>query len=278
MLQNVSFKDKQILRDLARKQYEYSQLPQMKQLKKEWVLHNDCKGQRPMITVELWTFYNDIIPPLLKCEGEAARSIESMLYSNIVNFALFKDDTVVKDYIPISYHTYFKPFDIDVKVEHVSTDSSSLGYQFVEVVRDLKNDFDLLKKSSFGFNREGHIKYQDMLNELIGDILPVKLSGSCLVVSPTHNLVCTMSMATMFVSMYDYPNEFKYMLSNLIDDYLEYFELLEKEQLILPTVGGEGLGQGTFCYTEDLPGYDIFFVSNTAAHTLYGYIQKFLQY
>jgi hypothetical protein len=114
MLQNISLKDKQILRDLARKQYEYSHLPQMNQLRKEWVLHNDCKGYRPMITVELWTFCNDIIPPLLKCEGETARSIESGLYSNIVNFELLRDDTVVKDYIPVTYHTYFKPFDIDV--------------------------------------------------------------------------------------------------------------------------------------------------------------------
>jgi hypothetical protein len=49
---------------------------------------------------------------------------------------------------------------------------------------------------------------------------------------------------------------------------------LEKEQLILPTVGGEGLGQGTFCYTEDLPGYDIFERRPLKTKDVWGYMDS----
>lgn len=259
-MENISLKDKQILRDLAKKQYEYSHLPQMEQLKKEWVLHNDCNGGRPMITIALWTFYNDVIPPLLRCEGETARSIEIMLLGNMVNYELFKDDTVVKDYIPVSYphRTYFKPFDIDIKVEHALSDSNSLGHHFADVIKDLKDDFHLLKKSSFGVIKDANRERQHILSELLGDILPVKLAGGGVYVCPTQNIVHIMSMETMLLSMYDYPDEFKCMISNLVNDYLEYFEFIEKEELILPSVSGEPLGNGTFNFTEDLPGYDVF--------------------
>lgn len=65
----ISQKNRHILRELARKQFELSQLPQMQLLKKDWTNLNGCAGGRPIITVEVYTFQNDVIPSLMRCES-----------------------------------------------------------------------------------------------------------------------------------------------------------------------------------------------------------------
>lgn len=252
----ISQHDKQILRDLAKRQFEISQLPQMQQLKKEWTLHNDCKSQRPMITIELNTFSWEIIPPLLRCEEQAARTIEASLYSNIVNFELFCDDTPALDYFPVYYNASIKPFDIEVKTIHSKTNKDSLGHQFIAVIEDLEEDFHLLKKSSFSIDKTAHILKMDMLNDIFGDILPIRLTGQSLYCTLTQDLVHIMGMENLFFALADCPDKVKTALLMLADDYIEYYKLLEMEEMILPTTESQLLRQGSFCYTGDLPSYD----------------------
>lgn len=247
----ISEKDLARLRELARQQLECAKSPAMEKLKKEWFAHNTFRGQRPMVTVELGTFAQDILPPLMQCEGEHARELESMLLRNIVNHTMFHDDTVVSDYLPVKWNTYFVPFDIEVKTEHTAT--GGIGHHFVSVLKDLSQDFHLLKKSRFGVNREATQKKLDEYNELFGDILPARLSGSSLYCVLTQNIVHLMSMEDMFFAMYDTPELFQEMMDRLAEDYLEYFRFLEKESLLLSTTHEEGLGQGTYCFTDELP-------------------------
>ena len=64
------------IRDLAKQQAEIAHSPKMQMLQAEWTALNDCRsGARPMITVELGTFAEDILPALMQCESEQARKI-----------------------------------------------------------------------------------------------------------------------------------------------------------------------------------------------------------
>ncbi len=85
----ISFHDRKILRELARKQYEYSQTEKNQRRINEWYEHNDLKGRRPMIHLEMGTFASEIIPQKLRCEGELARRTEEQLYLNFLNQELF---------------------------------------------------------------------------------------------------------------------------------------------------------------------------------------------
>lgn len=247
----ISKKDSARLRELARRQLECAKSPAMEHLKKEWLAHNTFRGQRPMITVELGTFAQDILPPLMQCEGEHARELETMLLKNIVNHTLFHDDTVVSDYLPVKWNTYFIPFGIEVKTEQAS--GGGLGHHFVSVLKDLSQDYSKLKKSRFGVNRNATQAKLEEYNELFGDILPARLSGSSLYCVLTQNIVHLMSMEDMYFAMYDTPELFLEMMNRLADDYLEYFRFLEQESLLLSTTHGEWLGQGTYCFTDELP-------------------------
>ncbi|HZJ82564.1 MAG TPA: hypothetical protein VFD57_02010 [Clostridia bacterium] len=252
----ISNKDKHILRDMAKQQLEIAHSPKMEKLRKDWILHgNFDSSSRPMITMELWTFADDIIPDRMRCEGDIARELEWSLHANVVNHLLFDDDTIVKDYIPVTYDSYFIPWGVDVKVEHTldSSGGHSLGHNFVSVLSDLEEDFHKLGKSKFGIDKSSAQKRVHQLNGLFGDILPAKITGSILYCCPMQNLVHIMSMEDMFMAMYDYPEIFKEVMAMQTRDYLELFDLMEKENYILPTIDECHLGQGSYCFNNKLP-------------------------
>lgn len=250
-MNTISEKDRIILRDLAKRQLELACSDTMKKLEKNWLANNMCRPNRPMVTIELGTFQNDVIPELLRCEGEQARKIETLLYSNMVNHTLFGDDTVVRDYIPVAWEKKFVPFGIEVTTEYAKEES--LGYHFTEVIADLEKDFHKLGRSSYGVDKETTQRRMEFLSDVIGDILPVRLSGECLWAVLTQNIIHIMGMENFFMSMYDAPEKFHEMMAMQTQDYLDYFDYLEKENLLLPTTGSVPVYQGSYAYTDELP-------------------------
>ncbi|WP_322181199.1 hypothetical protein [Neglectibacter caecimuris] len=85
--------DRQRLDYLAHQQVEIAHSKKMQKLLKAWEKHGRFDpDSRPMVTMELWTFREDILPPLLECTGEEARKWEERFLMNIVNHTLFDDD------------------------------------------------------------------------------------------------------------------------------------------------------------------------------------------
>ncbi len=240
-------KDREILRELAKKQKEIALSPKMQELRDQWRAHNDCKGQRPMVTVELGTFQEEVMEGRLCCEDPQARRLEELLRSNLINYEYFGDDTVVDPFLSTPVRSYFKPFGIDVKIEH----SQGLGHHFVPVLHDLEEDYSKLKKSDMGIRDDS--QWVNFIEDAVGNILPPKRTGFSLYAVPTQDIVHIMSMEDMYLAMYDSPELFKEMLERLSDDYLEYFKMLEKAGAFRSTVDSEWVGQGTYSFTSDLP-------------------------
>ena len=254
----ISASDREILREVAKRQLEFANMEENKQKIKNWYLHNALKGEKPMIHLELWTFAQEILPQRLRCQGEYARQIETALYGNFINQELFGDDKVTPDFYPMGYDTWFTLFDIPVHVAHTTDKdgNQSLGHQFQSVLEDLEEDYHKLKETKFGVDTELTMRKKQVIEEAIGDILPVKLQMDCLYSVPTQMLVHIMSMENMMFAMYDYPELFKEMMDRIANDTLAYYKMLEEKRLILPTTSFESVGQGTWSFTEELPGWE----------------------
>lgn len=252
---NISPNDLAILRDIVKQQRELAQSPQMRCLREDWQNHGAFRpGSRPMVTIELGTFAGDILPGMLRCQGEEARALEWELRSRLVNHQLFEDDSIVPDYLPVTIPTSFVPFGLPVTAQHaISSSGEDLGHHFNAQLSDLKADFHKLGPSQYGVYPEKARARQAELNELFGDILPAKLVGHSLYVCLTQDIVHIMSMEDMFFAMYDYPELFHRMMGMLAQDYLDFFDLMERENILLPTTGEEHLAQGSYCFTDELP-------------------------
>lgn len=252
----ISAQDREILREVAKKQLELANMESNKDRIKRWYKHNALQGDRPMIHLEMWTFAQEILPQRLKCQGEFAKWVETQLYCNFLNQELFDDDRVTPDFFPLNYDTHFELFGIKIQVENAkgADGKESLGHHFMSVVEDLEDDYDKLKATDFGVDLETTEKKRKAIEEAIGDILPVKMQMDCLYSVPTQMLVHFMSMENMMFAMYDYPELFKEMMDRIANDTLAYYKLLEDKRLILPTTSYEGVGQGTWSFTNELPG------------------------
>jgi hypothetical protein len=260
-------KDKHLLRELAKKQAEYANLPIMEERVKRWYNHNDLIGNDVMLHFEVWTCLNELMSPL-EAETDEGRGIEWQLKHNMLNHEMVNDDRVVSKTYDINRWMYFKPFDIDVSTQN----TEGIAYQFIHQINDLAEDFHKLKPSYMVIDNEGTLKYKEMLEDIFGDILPVRISCGSLDGSLTIHLIRLMGMENMFVNFMDYPELFKKMMNQLVDDYIKYYRLLEAENCLLLNNGNDGLGQGSFGFSNTLPKEKI--EGNVLTKHMWGYMDS----
>jgi len=251
---SISQKDRARLRQLAAHQMELANSPLMQSRIADWKALNNFRMNRPMVFLEMGTFEHEVIPKRLQCEGERARGIEAQLLRMTLQHELFDDDFVVPNYFPIGLGVDFELFQASKRefAEKVAG-KIALGHQFVHSINDLEEDWEQLGHSSWSVDREGPKEWQDFIDELFGDILPTKVVMNALYSVPTQKIVHIMGMEAMFMSMYDYPELFMKMMSRAAEETTAYFKFLADEKLLLPTTDQQRLGQGTYCFTEELP-------------------------
>ncbi len=246
-------KDRERLRYLAKRQIEIANSDKNLERVELWKRHNAYKGERPVIHIEVDTFAHEAITPLMQCEDDFARSLEYRLLHNCINLDTFDDDKVVAPFYQTGYHSWFQLFGHNIKESVVKKeDGTEMGHTFEHIIDDLGDDFDkVLSKSNYGVDKEGTFNYIDRVNDVFGDILPVKLVSNCLYSVPTQQVVHMMGMENMLYSIYDYPDEFKEMMDRIANDYIAYFKHLEKEGALLQNHGFESVGQGTLAFYEE---------------------------
>lgn len=270
----VSTEERKHLRELAKKQLKYSMLPIMKEREDRWYRHNDLKGEIPMIHFETWTFENDILPAF-KCTSEAAKAIELQLNRTILNHECIDDDRVVPSWYTVGWDIKFLFFDMKIEREH-SKDSHgrNLGHQFKYRIKDLKEDMHLLRPSTYSVDRERTIEWKNFVEDILGDILPVRMGMSSLVCSPSQQVVHMMGMENMLFSIIDYPDEFHELMNRISRDYIDYIKWMEKEGLFLLNNGNDWLAQGSFGFTRDLPGKGFTWEKGITTRDLWGYMDS----
>lgn len=253
----ISAQDKVILRELAHKQLELANKEINIERKKYWYKHNALQGDRPIVHLDAWSLYHELVDPRLRCEGQFARLVERELYKNFINQEWFDDDRVTPDKFGWNYDTDFKPFNLDIRQEFVTgekeNEDSGLGMHFVPVIEDLEEDYDKLKTSTFWVDEETSKKKVEVITDAFGDILPVYMKMDCLYSVPTQKIVHLMGMENMMLNLAENPELYKKMMDRLADDFLAYFHMLEEKGMILPTAEYEWVGQATFSYTDELP-------------------------
>lgn len=249
----MNLKDKERLRALAAKQLELANSEKNLNRVELWKRHNMCKGERPVIHIEVDTFAHEAITPNLQCEDSFARELEYRLIHNMINLETFDDDRVVPPYFQTEYHSWFTLFGHHIKQNVIKKeDGTEMGHTFDHIISDLGGDFDkITSPSQYGVNKDSTREYVEAVNDIFGDILPVKLVSNCLYSVPTQRVVHMMGMENMLYSMYDYPDEFKEMMDRIATDYISYFKFLEKEGVLLQNHAFESVGQGTMAFYDE---------------------------
>lgn len=250
-------KDREILRNLACRWMDLATQPIMEERKRLWTALKDLKAERPMVLFETWTLENYVAGNELQCEDQSLRNVEWHLRWVIRHAEEVGDDIVLEPYWRIGWHVSGTGYGVDIKSHH-ATDitGASIGYAFDNPIKT-PNDIDQLKPRQWSVNREGTLKWQERLNDIFGDILPVVLHGTMgLGAGLTGDLFRLIGNDRLMTWVYDEPDAIHRIMGYLRDDRIAYFTWMEKEKLLGLNNNSALVGSGSPGWTTALPQSD----------------------
>jgi hypothetical protein len=255
-------KDRQILRDLAKRVAEIAADPVMAKRRQRWAEHNSLHKMRPMMLIFPEGAWVELIPKKsLTCEAEHARSIELRLRQTIYTYAHFRDDTVVEpEWIDSEWwnSTFIQDTGWGIEIERQEQTETRGSYGFKPMIRD-GADLRKLHHPEVIYDETGHSHYVEQMYDLFGDILAVKKTG-IKHISFHLMMMCTgwLGLENVMYDMIDRP-EFVHDVMRFLEEGLQKWldQLFEMNLLSLnndntyQSSGGNG-------YTDELPapGFD----------------------
>ena len=251
-MESISTRDREILRRRAQLQIDYANSPQNDIILKKWQAQAEGRRESPPVRFLGSNFRHEVITPRLQCEGEQARGIESALLSTLVGRELFDDDTPISPTFDMAWHTHVRPFGLARQITRADGPNAK-GFHIDPVIEDLASEIDKLRGGSFGVDREGTARRHELLEDVFGDILPVRMVMGSLPGSMTNPLVHLMGMEAYYMAMYDCPDAVHEAMEMATQVYERYYDFLETEQLLLPTNGCSPLAQESFAFSDELP-------------------------
>ncbi|MSA03593.1 hypothetical protein GKG47_19480 [Lactonifactor sp. BIOML-A3] len=255
----VTEKDRMRLRELAKQQYEISQLPVMREREERWYRHNSCqgscRGDYPLVVMEIKYCIDDYLD--LECETEFARAVEKELLTQLVNHTLVDDDKVIPGYFTVYWDMDIRTFDLDMEEKRVIDNrGKSVGYTTIHHLENLEESFCKIGKTVRRADKEYTYRYKERVEEIFGDILPVKIKMPPSVnwmVSPSKKAIYLMGLESMMLAPYDCPERYQQLYGMLVDDVLETFQWMNREGLLCLNNGNDYAGAGSYGFTGELP-------------------------
>lgn len=245
------------LHELASKQAAYAALPVMEQRKQMWFDLNDGKqGAIPPVIIETWTFDRDFMPEnLLRCTTPAGRSIEKQLLRNVRNYELIDDDKVMPDTFDIGWMVDIDEYGIDIPRETVKdAEGEPTGYRWLHPLKNLRTDLNKLKPARCSVDRERTYAWQEFVQSVIGDALPVCIrTGTFGSTMLTHRVIELMGMEAYFMAIYDSPDAVHQLMAFLRDNSLRMMRWAEDEGLLRANSGNQDSFGSSYNFTKHLP-------------------------
>lgn len=255
----VTEKEREYLRDLAKKQHEAASLPIMGERKKRWYAHNECKGSLkgglPMIIMEIKYCIDDYLD--LKCETPFARELEQELLAHLINHTLIDDDKVIPDYHTIYWNVLVRTFNLDMAEKRIQdANGKSIGYTTIQHLKNLEGDYGKIGQTLRNVDKESTLRHKAAAEDIFGDILPIRIKlppSFNWYVSPSKKAEYLMGLESMMLAPYDCPDKFHELYQLLVDDTLETFRWMQEEHILCLNNGNDYAGAGSYGFTYELP-------------------------
>ncbi len=251
-MEPITARDRERLRQRAQLQRDYANSPRNDVILKKWRAQAEGRRDAPPVRLLFSNFRHEVVNPRLECEGEQARGIEAALLGALVGRELFDDDTPISPTFDMGWQTRVQPFGIACQITRAEG-VNARGFHIDPVIKDLATEAGKLRGGSFGVDREATARRRELIEDIFGDILPVRMVMGSLPGAITNPLVHLMGMEAYYIAMYDCPDAVHEAMEMATTVYERYYDFLEDEKLLLPTNGCSPLSQETFAFTDELP-------------------------
>ena len=248
-------KEKQYLRELAKRYLEIANLPVMKERETLWHRHNALRAERPLVVMEMLSFENDLLPPLL-CQSEHGQRMERTFQRAIVNHEAIDDDKVVSPAFEIPLGIRIQHFGLPRQRTFASdTKGRRIGYRDTHSIHDLETDLPNLGHSVCSYDKAGTERFLAFVQDAIGDLMPIVETNRSLdwFFGLSQHIIDLMGMQALMFAMVDTPDLVRSLYSFVADDVLMVLDWQETNGLLRPNTGNHYAGAGSFGFTTELP-------------------------
>jgi hypothetical protein len=252
----VSSRDRQIIREHARRVAEVAAWPAQAEKRRLWLSHNALGQTRPLIFADPENAWYELIPSdQLRCESNLARLWEFKLLKELYWAEKIKDDRVVEPYFTTYYVFDETGWGLEPKLIGGEDDGA---YRWESPLKSYAD----LDKLSFRNLRVNYAKTQrlfELARDVLGDILDVRLEGVWWWShGMTSDLILLRGFERVLFDMYDNPAGLHRLMAFLRDENLARLDSLEREGLLSLNNGGDFVGTGGYGWSAELPsaGFD----------------------
>jgi len=263
-------KDKKIIRELAKRYIEIASLDVMVQRKEYWRKLHDLEPVRPMILFEVYSLESFLADHKPQCEDPILRTVENRFMFNIRQYEKIGDDIVFEPYFRLSWWdpgllvTGKKYGGLEI-VEH-QAQKESMAYLSNFPIKDTR-DLEKLAHRKFSIDREPTLQLKAGLEDIFGDILPVKIGNYDNFVPDMGNQFFTgnnfigitwdvfklMGAERMMMWAFDHPDELRYLCEFLAEDRKRFYRFLLEEKLLDFNTDNQLAGPSSYGYVSELP-------------------------
>lgn len=261
--------DKRTIRGLAERWADVAARPEMETRKRLWRAVHDLKMERPMILVETGGFVDEYVPSSeLVCRDPFLRNVEKFMRGALRDAGELGDDTVLEPYFRLPWDLDISDFGVPVETRPaVSCDGTSLGYSFSFPI-SRPEEIGRLKERAFAAKREKTLRAKAMLEDAMGDVLPVRVGNydhfdtdygnnpwtGNFFFGLTWQIYRFIGNNGLLYWLYDAPGAIHGLMEYMRDDRVRLFRFLEREKLLDVNTDTQMAGPRAYGYVSELPG------------------------
>jgi hypothetical protein len=263
--------DRDVLRRLAERVAGIATSARMAETRRLWTRLNRLQRVRPLIFCDPENGWNEIITETqMECRGKLARRWEMDLRKEIFWGEVMGDDKPVEPYFDVPYTV--SADDWGFQATYHKTEASG-SYVWEGAIKDYQADLPRLHAPQFEIDWETTHGCVAIANEVLGDLLEVRLKGiwwwSLGLTCPAVTLRGLQNVLCDFI---DHPDGLKELLHRLSQGFLAKLDYLEANHLLSLNNDGTYVGSGGFGFTDELPGKD--FQGHVRAQDLWGFTES----
>jgi hypothetical protein len=266
----VNNNERSALRELAQKVADIAGSDIMSERKKLWKALHDLKPQRPMILFEPFSIEGYLSDYEFQCNEPYLRNVETRLIFLIKQYEHLDDDVVFEPYFRLPWwgkglSATGKEYG-EVKIVEHKAKQESMAYLSnfpIKVPDDLKK----LKPRIFEIDKKPVLDLKGKLEDIFGDILPVKLGNfDNFDVDPgnqpftgnnfigiTWDVFKLIGAEKMMLWAFDHPEALHELCRFLVDDRKSFYKFMLEQRLLDFNTDNQFAGPSMYGYVSGLP-------------------------
>jgi hypothetical protein len=247
-----------VLRNLAEEWAEIASLAVHKEKALLWQKLNDLESERPMVWINEipWHQMNVNDELTLQCSSSWARVQEDLMRKTIYQWKHMPGDMIINPWLDCPLSIYSTDFGIieDVDLAITDPDSDIVSRHFNIQIKDM-DDLEKIKMPKISHNEKAtEIRFQ-LMNEIFGDILPVKKQGQTHIwFTPWDFLIRWWGIQEAMMDLVLRPDMVHAFYERTVQAWMLELDQFTEQNLLSLDCNNTRVGSGGYGHTLEMPG------------------------